>query len=162
MPRPVSRTTACARDLVPAAQRRRLFPLLVAALALAGCAAGGTPPSAAAPDMHTSRNALDWAGTYEGVLRGSEGPGTRARLVLQRDGSFEWSTRPADAPGVAQVRNGRVLWNDAGNAITLPLSGERSPQFRVGEGRLLLLDADGGIPPWNAPGRTLARTAAGR
>jgi uncharacterized lipoprotein NlpE involved in copper resistance len=43
--------------------------------------------------MHTSRNVLDWAGTYEGLPACSDCAGIHTRLILQRDGSFELVAR---------------------------------------------------------------------
>ena len=55
-----------------------------------------------------------------------------------------------------QTARGSFSWNAAGNTITLEGAGG-GQQFRVGEGRLLQLGRDGGVPPWNAPGRVLTR-----
>jgi uncharacterized lipoprotein NlpE involved in copper resistance len=45
------------------------------------------------PDMHDSRNALDWPGVYKGVLPCADCEGIETRLSLQRDGDFERTTR---------------------------------------------------------------------
>jgi uncharacterized lipoprotein NlpE involved in copper resistance len=131
---------------------RTLVPMALAAslLALGGCSAPSDGATARNPDpAHNSRNAVDWAGTYQGVLPCADCPGIRTRLVLQPDGRFELSTQYIDRQAAPQVRTGHIQWNEAGNTITLPASGERAPQFRVGEGRLLQLYADGSAPPWS-------------
>ena len=53
---------------------------------LAGCAGtqnAGAPSASkdgtAAPDLHSSQNALDWAGVYEGVLPCADCPGSIPR-----------------------------------------------------------------------------------
>jgi uncharacterized lipoprotein NlpE involved in copper resistance len=129
--------------------------LLAAAIGLAGCMPRNEP-AAKAPDMHNSRNALDWAGTYEGVLPCADCPGIKTRLVLAADGGFELSTQALDRQGAPQTSRGRFSWNAAGSDIQLDAAGS-GQQFRVGEGRLLQFDRDGTAPPWNTPGRTLAR-----
>jgi uncharacterized lipoprotein NlpE involved in copper resistance len=139
-----------------AALRSPFMALLFAAAALAACASRVAAP----PDMHNSRNALSWAGTYEGVLPCADCPGIRTRLLLQSDGRFELSTQYIDRQRAPVVRSGRLQWNDAGNTITLPLPGERARQFRVGEGRLLQLDAQGGVPPWDSAQNLLTKTVA--
>jgi uncharacterized lipoprotein NlpE involved in copper resistance len=126
------------------------------ATALGGCMSlGEAPASAAAPvDSHNSRNSLDWAGTYEGVLPCADCPGIKMRLVLNRDGRFELNTQYLDRQVVPQAASGRFSWNSAGNTITLDAAGA-SQQFRVGEGRLLQLNRDGSAPPWSAANRVL-------
>jgi uncharacterized lipoprotein NlpE involved in copper resistance len=50
-------------------------------------------PQARPADVHNSRNALDWAGTYEGVLPCADCPGTKTRLTLNYDGSYRLITQ---------------------------------------------------------------------
>lgn len=135
-----------------------IFIVLMACVAgLVGCASRNDRASPAGPDpAHSSRNALDWAGTYEGVTPCADCPGIRMRLTLQRDGRFEQSTQHLDRQAAPQTVRGRFSWNAAGNTITLEGAGG-GQQFRVGEGRLLQLDRDGGVPRWDAPGRALTR-----
>lgn len=128
--------------------------LVAAVLGLAGCAPSPAAPAAVPDPAHSSRNALDWAGTYEGVTPCADCPGIRLRLTLQADGRYELSTQYLDRQVVPQTVRGRFSWNAAGDTITLE-GADR--QFRVGEGRLLLIDRDGSVPPWNTPNRVLTR-----
>ena len=137
--------------------RRLCFSLALAA-SLGACAPRADAPAAKAPDMHNSRNSLDWAGAYEGVLPCADCPGIRTRLVLQPDGRFELSRQYIDRQAAPLVRTGRIEWNEAGNTITLVTPGERGPQLRVGEGRLLQLYADGSAPPWSDTRQVLIKT----
>ena len=133
--------------------------LLVACLlGLAGCMPRGDGPAApAVPDpAHSSRNSIDWAGTYEGVTPCADCPGIRMRLTLQRDGRFELTTQYLDRQVAPQTVRGAFGWNAEGSAVTLEGEGA-GRQFRVGEGRLLLLDRDGAPPSWNTPNRVLTR-----
>jgi uncharacterized lipoprotein NlpE involved in copper resistance len=115
--------------------------------------------AAAVPDpAHNSRNAVDWPGTYEGTTPCADCPGIKTRLTLQRDGRFELSTQYIDRQPAPQVVNGRFSWDAGGGIVTLEGPG-RGQRFRVGEGRLLQLNADGTSPPWDAPGRVLTQVA---
>ena len=129
---------------------------LLLAAAVAGCMPRAeTPARAGAPvDSHNSRNSLDWAGTYEGVLPCADCPGIKMRLMLSNEGHFDLSTQYLDRQVVPQTASGRFSWNTAGNTITLDAAGS-GQQFRVGEGRLLQLNHDGSAPAWNAPNRVL-------
>jgi uncharacterized lipoprotein NlpE involved in copper resistance len=131
--------------------------LFAGCIAVAGCMPRNEPV-APAPDMHSSRTSLDWPGTYEGVLPCADCPGIRTRLELQADGRFELSTQYLDRQPAPQTTRGRFAWNAAGSDITLDAAGA-GQQFRVGEGRLLQLNRDGTVPPWNQPGRVLTQVA---
>ena len=113
----------------------------------------------AVPDpAHNSRNAVDWAGTYEGVTPCADCPGIRMQLTLTPDGRFELGTQYLERQVAPQTASGHFSWNAAGNTITLEGAG-RGQQFRVGEGRLLQLDRDGSAPPWDTPYRVLTLQA---
>lgn len=130
---------------------------LALALALSGCmprAESTAAPAAHVVDAHNSRNSLDWAGTYEGVLPCADCPGMQTRLLLRMDGSFEMRTLYLERQVAPQTASGRFSWNDAGSRITLDAAGW-GQQFQVGEGRLLQLNRDGSAPAWNAPNRVL-------
>jgi heat shock protein HslJ len=135
---------------------KRSILLLAAIAGLAGCMPRGSDGAGSArpPDGHNSRNALDWAGTYSGVMPCADCPGIEMRLTLQYDGSYTLSTRYQDRQPTPQTVTGRFSWNAEGNTIKLDAAG-RGQQFRVGEGRLLQLNQDGSSPGWDASHRAL-------
>jgi len=94
-------------------------------------------------DMHNSRNSLDWAGTYEGVLACTDCPSTKIRLTLNNDGSYRLVTRAQGSRNAEKSVFGVFLWQPGGNAITLDERGGRQ-QFSVGEGRLTQLRPENG------------------
>ena len=146
---PLPPTTAAAAE--PAVLKIALTAAFAAAL-LGAC----MPRSdTAVPDAaHNSRNAVDWAGVYEGVTPCADCPGIRTRLTLKMDGRFELSTQYLERQATPQTVSGSFSWNAAGNTVTLDGAGQ-GRQFRVGEGRLLQLDRDGSAPPWDTPNRVL-------
>jgi len=128
---------------------RIVFVALAFASLLSGCVpqkGGGMPAGGQTavkpPDMHTSRNSLDWAGTYEGVLPCADCPGIKTRLTLNQDGTYELSTQYLDRQPAPQVVRGQFTWNAGGSAVALDPNGN-AQQFSVGEGRLLQLNRDG-------------------
>ena len=135
--------------------------LLALTLALTACfprtQGDGVPPVADA--AHNSRNSLDWAGIYEGVLPCADCPGIQTRLTLNRDESYELSTLYLDRDSAARVLRGRFSWQPSGNALTL--EGQHGgQQFVVGEGRVALVQP-GAAPSWPQPAqRVLQRVAA--
>ncbi len=126
-------------------------------LGLAACATTASPPASPDP-AHSSRNAVDWAGTYEGVTPCADCPGIRLRLTLMQDGRYELSTQYLERQLAPTTVRGSFSWNAAGNSITLDAAGG-SQQFRVGEGRLLQMNRDGTAPAWDTPNRVLKRVA---
>ena len=104
---------------------------------------GASAPAAQPVDMHNSRNSLDWAGTYEGVLPCADCPGTKTRLTLNYDGSYRLVTQAQGSQNAEKSVGGVFTWQPSGNAITLDERGGRQ-QFSVGEGRLKLLRPEDG------------------
>lgn len=116
-------------------------------------------PAVASPvDSHTSRNSLDWAGVYEGVLPCADCPGIKTRLTLGSDGTFERQTQYLDRETVPRTVLGKFTWHTSGNAISLDANGS-GQQYAVGEGRLILLNRDGTRPDPQASNRVLTRVA---
>lgn len=119
------------------------------AFAIAGCSAGpdSPPPSAgsasAADPAHNSRNSLDWAGTYRGVLPCADCEGIETVIVLSGDGSFREHIRylGRNEGQTESSRQGSFDWNADGSTVTL--AGDPPNAYRVGENRLTRLALDG-------------------
>jgi hypothetical protein len=108
--------------------------------------------------MHNSRNSLDWAGTYEGVLPCADCPGTKTKLTLNQDGSYRLVTQAQGLQNAEKSVSGVFTWQPSGNAITLDEHGSRQ-QFSVGEGRLTLLRPESGASHSPAANMVLTLTA---
>jgi heat shock protein HslJ len=117
--------------------------LFIVAGALALLAGGCVPPppqgALNTDTAHTSRNALDWAGVYRGVIPCADCEGIETLVVLKSDGRYAASSRYLGRSVDVLSREGRFAWNDAGSAITL----EDGTQYLVGEGHLTQLARDG-------------------
>lgn len=134
--------------------------ILLAALAIAvsACASNSVATTGAPDAAHSSRTALDWAGTYEGVMPCADCPGIKTRLTLRQDGSYEVASEYIDRKAALRVERGRFVWLPGGNAVRL--EGEaRGQQFAVGEGRLAWLEP-GAAPAWPQPARYVLTLAA--
>ena len=117
---------------------------------------GAGAPPAQPVDIHNSRNSLDWAGTYEGVLPCADCPGIKTRLTLNWNGSYQLVTQAQGSQNAEKSVSGVFKWQPSGNAITLDKRGGRQ-QFAMGEGRLLLLQPEGGAS--QSANRVLTLTA---
>ncbi len=146
----------------------RYLLLALFAVALAGCQPEQTTDLPAVPssepdpvpviDMHTSRNALDWAGTYEGLLVCADCAGIHTQLTLESDGRFEIVTRRLVRDVEPSSARGQFDWEAGGNIIGLDAEGG-GQRFAVGEGRLLLLEAGQTQPAWDRADATLAQSS---
>lgn len=94
-------------------------------------------------NVHTSRNSLDWNGTYRGIIPCADCDGIETVLTLNPDHTFElFSTylgKGRDAVGT----KGTFNWNADGNTITLSGITAGPSQYFVGENKLLQLDMSG-------------------
>lgn len=100
-------------------------------------------PAAPVPDGHTSRNSLDWAGTYSGVLPCADCPGIETVLTLNSDGTYERTSRYIDEAVAPQTASGIFTWGATGNTIALDTEGDVQEQYQVGENQLFRLDRNG-------------------
>lgn len=128
--------------------------ILILALLTASCTQDKTPDNmkqtvavpgdeTASPDGHNSRNGLDWAGTYSGVLPCASCPGIDTVVTLHSDGTYERAMHYIDDAGSPQTASGTFRWNDAGTKIELNTEGDETAKYQVGENRLFHLDSDG-------------------
>lgn len=103
---------------------------------------------------HSSRDALDWAGTYVGEMPCIGGCAScRVAVTLGQDGDFSVRCAMEPACCAAEPAKGRFVWDEAGQRVTLGLEAENVPfRFFVGEGFLETMDAEG-----NRDGRTILR-----
>lgn len=110
-------------------------------LAAAACAAPASDETVRPDPAHNARNALDWAGTYRGVLPCADCSGIETVVTLVEDGTYgAQSTYLGKSDGPIS-QQGRFVWNGAGNTITL--EGPEAAQYLVGENRLTRLAMDG-------------------
>lgn len=91
---------------------------------------------------HSSKNALDWAGNYEGILPCADCEGILTKIVLNNSDSFNIKYSYLGKDATAFNDQGTVVWNENGNKITLKGNSETS-QYIVGENLLIKLDLNG-------------------
>lgn len=96
-----------------------------------------------APDIHTSQNALDYGGTYEGTIPCADCSGIEVLITLDYQGNYtKKMTYSGKEPDNVFSTKGTYKWDNEGRKITL--SGENDPEiYQVGENRLIMLDKNG-------------------
>lgn len=104
--------------------------------------AAAADSTSTAPDMHTSENALDWNGTYEGVIPCADCPGIETKLTLKEDKTYELSVLYQGREKQPTLTKGTFSFDESGSIITLNKNGNNT-SYKVKEGCLAMLDADG-------------------
>lgn len=89
-------------------------------------------------DGHHAANALDYFGTYVGVLPCADCEGTNAEIVIAADSTFRYTTFGADGSAEPVVVTG--TWTIDRNTITF---GEAGLSMHVAENRLIPIGDDG-------------------
>ena len=93
--------------------------------------------------IHTSKNSLDWAGVYTGVIPSASGSGINVTITLRYDLTYDAQYRYIDRSDDGDFTiTGTFSWNEAGSAITLDTT-NIPPHYQVGEGKLIQLDMEG-------------------
>jgi|AGTN01.2.fsa_nt_gi Uncharacterized lipoprotein NlpE involved in copper resistance len=116
--------------------------IAVAALAIGGCTTPAARTDFPNPDpAHNSRNSLDWAGAYRGVLPCADCEGIETVVILADGGTYSTQSKYLGKGTEVFSEQGRFTWNEAGSTITL--AGRQPVQYFVGENRLTRLALDG-------------------
>ena len=70
-------------------------------------------------DGHNSRNSLDWAGTYRGVVPCADCPGIATTLTINLDQSYVLQTRYLGKEDAGKRYHGSFTWSTDGGIIAL-------------------------------------------
>ena len=94
-------------------------------------------------DHHTAANALDWAGTYKGILPCADCEGIETEIMLHKDSTYMLSAiYLGKKDKTTHKQQGNWKWIDGS---TIELDGIKSgpSKYFVAEGSLLQLDLQG-------------------
>lgn len=97
------------------------------------------------PDSaHNSQNALDWAGTYGGVIPCADCEGIEVMLVLNDDLTYLKTMTYRGSDAEVYTERGSFKWNKEGGKIRLYRNKNTIVgQYLVGENRLIKLTNEG-------------------
>ncbi len=92
-----------------------------------------------------SMNALDWNGTYHGVLPCADCAGIEISVKLRNDLTYVVRSRYEGKSEEIYHTQGVFVWSEDGSTISLNTDEEpeEPTQYQVGENRLFMLDRDG-------------------
>lgn len=106
-----------------------------------------TAPQPGADSMQlssNSRDSLDWAGSYQGILPCASCEGIKTTLTLSADGQFQLqSIYLGEEPDNEFNETGRFSWDTRGGKIRLESESQENRWFRVEENAVRQLDQQG-------------------
>ncbi|GHU68499.1 hypothetical protein FACS1894184_10630 [Clostridia bacterium] len=120
---------------------KRLILTLLTIIAMLTCAAVGTIAEESLSDGHSSRDSLNWAGTYKGTVPGADSA-IYVELSLANDNTYALLTQYTDKSDEFIVETGSFTWNEEGSIIHLEDT-DYAPYYFVGENTLTQLDIEG-------------------
>jgi uncharacterized lipoprotein NlpE involved in copper resistance len=96
------------------------------------------------PDMHTSQIALDWQGTYSGILPCADCEGIKTEIVLRDDNTYEIKRVYMGKDETVFEETGNLQWTEDGGTVVLTNKEDgNATLFKVGENHLKQLDLEG-------------------
>ncbi|NBC57156.1 MAG: META domain-containing protein [Bacteroidetes bacterium] len=93
------------------------------------------------PTADNSQNALDWDGTYQGVLPCADCIGIETQITLNNDLTYTKTQKYLGKSDSTFSSKGQFKWNEAGSKIYLDKNEKQA--YQVGENKLFALDLEG-------------------
>lgn len=90
-----------------------------------------------ASTSHNSQNAVDWEGSYFGVLPCASCPGTNTLITLNANGTYEKTVEYLESNDIPATTKGKFSWDKNGQIIII-----EENAYLVGENKLFTLDAN--------------------
>lgn len=94
-------------------------------------------------DTHTTQNSVDWAGIYKGTIPAASSSGIEVTLELMSDNIYKKKEVYLDEKDGTFNEEGTFTWSSDGSKITLKSQKGDTQLYKVTEGSVILLDADG-------------------
>ncbi|WP_310380110.1 copper resistance protein NlpE [Flavobacterium sp.] len=97
-----------------------------------------------ADTSHSASNALDWEGTYKGIVPCADCEGIQTTITLNKNLTYVLTTVYLGKENDAESElNGKFFWNADGLKIVLEGIENAPNQYFVGENKLFQLDMKG-------------------
>lgn len=91
---------------------------------------------------HNSKNSVNWAGAYTGVIPGADSPGIGVQITLYYNETYTITYHYIGNSDNTVTFTGTFTWDDRGS--TIMLDGKAAPlHYKVGENVLIPLDMEG-------------------
>ncbi|MDR2510412.1 MAG: copper resistance protein NlpE [Spirochaetaceae bacterium] len=95
-------------------------------------------------DGHNSRDSLDWAGVYSGLVPAKGGQKLIIKIELKYDNSYALFYKDSENGEAFTEQTGVFSWTEDGGTIKLDIDSDISPYYKVIENAVIQLDRDGG------------------
>jgi uncharacterized lipoprotein NlpE involved in copper resistance len=128
--------------------RKIVFVLSAACLlfSLNSCKSGGKNADQITTEDN-SQTALDWAGTYSGIIPCADCAGIETQISLNMDNTYQINWKYLDKSDETYTQEGTFTWDCTGSFIILENAGADyfPSMYKVCEGYLLQLDMEGNV-----------------
>lgn len=98
-------------------------------------------PSQTFKEEHTSKNSLDWQGTYQGILPCADCEGIQTKILINSDNTYIKFITYLGKDEKEVQSQGNFSWNASGSEITLE-SEDKPNTYKVMENALMVLDME--------------------
>jgi uncharacterized lipoprotein NlpE involved in copper resistance len=128
---------------------KKLLLVIILGILFMGCGTGKKQNTASeeekirVPDMHTTQIALDFWGTYKGIVPCADCEGIETTIELKADETFEVQTVYLGKSDEVFSYSGHYHWSDDGRSIHLHGIENGPSYYFVGENQLIQLDMEG-------------------
>lgn len=102
-----------------------------------------TPADSILPTADNSYNALDWEGTYVGIVPCADCEGIEKTIRLNKENTYTLTSKYLGKKGDPINTTGTFTWNKQGTKISFSGIDNGPTQILVGENKLFLLDMSG-------------------
>lgn len=124
--------------------KHTLLLFIVTALIIAGCKDTKKADTSttkeevqATVDMHSTTNAIDWEGSYFGVIPCAACPGINTLITLKKDGTYFKTEEYINSGKTVRPEEGKIVWGAKGNTVQLG-----TDYYAVNEASLTALDSN--------------------
>ncbi|MEM9384263.1 MAG: META domain-containing protein [Pseudomonadota bacterium] len=127
---------------------RRWWVAAVTVATLGGCVDSESGVDEASPTVtsgQSSRDALDWAGRYRGLILAADGEALDTAITLREDGTYEYALQFLKPEDARSVEIGTFTWSPEGDRVMLrDVGGDGTAlEYQVGESALFQLNGAG-------------------
>ncbi|MDR0542850.1 MAG: copper resistance protein NlpE [Dysgonamonadaceae bacterium] len=93
--------------------------------------------------IHTAQNALDYEGTYEGVVPCADCEGIKTVITIKYDGTYAMKFSYLGKNNTVYEKSGSYKWDKSGQVIILEGIENGPDKYFVGENHIRQLDMNG-------------------
>ena len=120
--------------------KKNIFAIIIASISIIACK---TPTKKQDPhhfktsimDENSSKNSLDWEGTYKGTIPCADCNGIETKITIRKDSTYNKQIKYLGKIDNVIVKNGTYKWNEQGSSVIID-----SVSYMIGKNTLIQLN----------------------